>query len=80
MLKDIHDLVHELPEYRERIQKLRMEDTHFEKLHHEYNELDQKILKMEEGYETPSDDYLEELKKKRLHMKDQLLAMIKHET
>lgn len=80
MLEDIHDLVHELPEYMERIQKLRMEDAHFEKLNDEYNELDQKILKMEEGYETPSDDYLEELKKKRLHMKDRLLVMIRSNT
>ena len=79
MLEDIHDLIHELPEYKERIQKLRMEDTRFEELHDEYNRLDQQILKMEQGYETPSDDYMEELKKKRLNLKDQLFSMIKKE-
>ena len=78
MLEDIHDLIHELPEYKERIQKLRNEDPQFNRLHDEYNELDQRILKMEEGYETPSDDYLEELKKKRLNLKDQLVSMIKN--
>jgi uncharacterized protein YdcH (DUF465 family) len=31
---------------------------------------------MEEGIETPSDDVLEELKKKRLYLKDQLFSMI----
>jgi len=31
---------------------------------------------MEEGFETPSDDYLEELKKKRLYLKDRLVSMI----
>jgi uncharacterized protein YdcH (DUF465 family) len=77
MLEDIHDLIHELPEYSERILKLRAENQQFERLHDQYNELDQQILKMEEGYETPSDDYLEELKKKRLNLKDQLLSMIK---
>ncbi|MBT8128553.1 MAG: DUF465 domain-containing protein [Gammaproteobacteria bacterium] len=78
MLEDIHDLIHELPEYRERIQELRAVNPHFEKLHDQYNELDQRILKMEEGYETPSDDYLEELKKTRLNLKDQLVNMIKN--
>ena len=78
MLEDIHDLIHELPEYRERIQELRAENQQFARLHDQYNELDQQILKMEEGYETPSDDYLEELKKKRLNLKDQLVSMIKN--
>jgi uncharacterized protein YdcH (DUF465 family) len=78
MLEDIHDLIHELPEYEERIQELRASNPHFEKLHDQYNELDQQILKMEEGYETPSDDYMEELKKKRLNLKDQLVNMIKN--
>ena len=77
MLGDIHDLIHELPEYKERILQLKASDKHFEKLYGEYNELDQQILRMEEGFETPSDDYLEELKKKRLYLKDQLFGMIK---
>ena len=78
MLEDIHDLIHELPEYKERIQKLRADNPQFGRLHDQYNELDQQILKMEEGYETPSDDYMEELKKKRLILKDQLVSMIKN--
>ena len=78
MLEDIHDLIHELPEYKERIQQLRADNPQFGRLHDQYNELDQQILKMEEGYETPSDEYLEELKKKRLNLKDQLVSMIKN--
>ena len=78
MLSDKHDLIHELPEHKERILKLKMSDKHFEKMYDEYNELDQQILRMEEGFETPSDEYLEELKKKRLHLKDQLFSMIQN--
>ena len=78
MLDDIHDLIHELPEHKERIHQLKMSDKHFAKLYDEYNELDQQILKMEEGFETPSDDVLEEVKKKRLYLKDQLVEMIKN--
>lgn len=76
MFGEKHDLVHELPEHKERIHKLKMTDTHFEKLLDEYHALDNQILRMEEGYETPSDDVLEECKKKRLYLKDQLYSMI----
>ena len=78
MLDDIHDLVHELPEHKERIHQLKMSDKYFVQLYDEYNELDQQILRMEEGYETPSDDVIEEMKKKRLFLKDQLVEMIKN--
>jgi len=78
MLDDIHDLIHELPEHKERIHQLKMSDKHFAKLYDEYNELDQQILRMEEGFETPSDDVLEEVKKKRLYLKDQLVGLIKN--
>ena len=78
MLDDIHDLIHELPEHKERILQLKVSDKHFLKLYDEYNELDQQILGMEEGFETPSDDVLEEVKKKRLYLKDQLVEMIKN--
>jgi len=78
MLDDIHDLIHELPEHKERIHQLKMSDKHFAKLYDEYNELDQQILRMEEGFETPSDDVLEEVKKKRLYLKDKLVEMIKN--
>ena len=77
MLDDIHDLIHELPEHKERIHQLKMSDKHFAKLYEEYNELDHQILRMEEGFETPSDDVLEAMKKKRLYLKDQLLDIIR---
>jgi uncharacterized protein YdcH (DUF465 family) len=78
MLDDIHDLIHELPEHKERILQLKVSDKQFAKLYDEYNELDQQILRMEEGFETPSDDVVEEMKKKRLFLKDQLVEMIKN--
>ena len=37
------------------------------------------MLRVEEGFENTSDEYLEELKKKRLALKDELFAMIKAE-
>lgn len=78
MFGEKHDLIHELPEHRERILHLKMTNKHFEKLLDEYHQLDHEVLRMEEGFETPSDEVLEELKKKRLYLKDQLYSMILH--
>ena len=72
-----HDLIHELPEYRERIHELKTSDHHFSRLFDEYHELDHEVCRIEEGVQTSSDDYTEELKKRRLFLKDQLLAMLK---
>jgi uncharacterized protein YdcH (DUF465 family) len=76
MFGEKHDLIHELPEHKERIHQLKISDEHFAKLFDEYHELDHQVLRMEEGIETPSDEVLEELKKKRLYLKDQLFSMI----
>jgi uncharacterized protein YdcH (DUF465 family) len=72
-----HDLIHELPEYRERIHELKTSDQHFAKLFDEYHEVDHEIHRIEENIETTSDEYLEERKKLRLSLKDQLLEMLK---
>lgn len=72
-----HDLVHELPEYREKIHELKVSDKHFAKLFDEYHEVDHEVRRIEQEIETPSDEYTEELKKKRLLLKDELFGMLK---
>ena len=78
MLNEKHDLIHELPEHRETIHNLKMTDSHFAKLFDEYHEVDHEVHRIETNVETTSDDYLEEKKKQRLHLKDELLQMIKN--
>jgi uncharacterized protein YdcH (DUF465 family) len=78
MFGEKHELINELPEFRERILQLREADERFSKLYDEYHALDDEVLRMEEGFETPSDEVLEELKKKRLYLKDQLFDMLQH--
>lgn len=78
MLNEKHDLIHELPEHRETIHNLKMTDSHFAKLFDEYHEVDHEVHRIETNIETTSDDYLEEKKKQRLHLKDELLQMIKN--
>ena len=77
MLNEKHDLIHELPEYRETIHKLKTSDNHFARLFDEYHEVDHEVHRIETNIETTSDEYLEEKKKQRLHLKDELLEMIR---
>lgn len=77
MFGEHHDLVHELPEYRDKIHEMKVNDQHFLKLFDEYHEVEHEVRRIEQEIETPSDEYTEELKKKRLYLKDQLLEMLK---
>lgn len=71
-----HDLVHELPEYREKIHDLKMNNAHFARLFEQYHEVDHAVHRIESGAEAAGDDYLEGLKKERLALKDQLYALL----
>ncbi len=71
-----HDLIHEFPEHRERIHRLKTTDHHFARIFAQYHDLDHEVHRIENGTEPTSDEYLEERKKERLHLKDQLYRMI----
>ncbi|WP_430455557.1 YdcH family protein [Rheinheimera sp.] len=71
-----HDLVHEFPEYREKIHQLKMTDHHFARLFAEYHDVDHEVFRLEQGAETASGEYLELRKKVRLQLKDQLFRSL----
>lgn len=76
MLGESHDLLHEFPEHADRIADLRENNDTFHHLMDEYNWLDSHIRSLEE-HETPvSDFHIEEMKKRRLLLKDKLYAII----
>ncbi len=72
-----HDLATEMPEFKEAIHKLKESDNHFARLFDEYQELDKEIVRIEQEIDAASDERVEELKKKRLDHKDQLVAMLR---
>ncbi len=72
-----HDLIHELPEYKDAIHELKMKDAHFARLFEKYHELDHEVHRIESGAENTSDEYLETKKKERLNLKDQLFQMLR---
>ena len=67
-----HDIAHEFPEHAEKIHALKTTDAHFAKLFNEYDEDNHAIKKYELGGAVISDEALEDLKKKRLILKDQI--------
>lgn len=77
MFGESHDLANELPEFKEQIHKLKMEDRHFSRLYEEYQEVNLTIQRSEQEIEVHSDEYMEELKLKRLHLKDVLFKMLR---
>jgi uncharacterized protein YdcH (DUF465 family) len=71
-----HDLVHEFPEHREKIHQMKTQNAHFAKLFAEYHETDHAVHRIESGAEASSDEHLENKKKERLLLKDQLYRML----
>lgn len=65
------------PEYRDLITKLKTEDARFERLFDKHNELDQKIKNMEDHIEPGTQVEIENLKKQKLHLKDELYTILK---
>ena len=76
MLPEPHDLLHEFPEHAEVIARLREEDETFHHLMDEYNWLDSHIRSLEEHDMPVSDFHFEEMKKRRVLLKDKLYALI----
>ncbi len=77
MSEGTHDLASELPEYKDRIRELRMQNLHFSRLVSEYHELAKELHQIQAAIETPSDDYTEGLKKRRLATMDEIMTMLR---
>lgn len=71
-----HDLLHELPDHKDTIHKLKTTNNHFARLFDDYHKVDKEIHRIEDNIETPSDDYTNQRKTTRLALKDELHQMI----
>ena len=70
-----HDLHHEFPQYESQIHELKIGDAHFRKLFDEYHYIDKQIHGVE-STQIFTDDELNEMKIRRVHLKDELLKII----
>jgi uncharacterized protein YdcH (DUF465 family) len=73
-----HPLIEEFSEHKDTIHHLKMNNAHFRRLAHEYEGIDKSIYRAEQGIEIVNDDYLESIKKERLHLKDLIYCMLKN--
>jgi len=73
-----HDLLHEFPEYRNKIHDLKMNDPHFKNLFEEYDALGHEIRKLNSGIELGSDAVIHAKKAKLLHIKDAIFARLEN--
>ncbi|MCA9615120.1 MAG: DUF465 domain-containing protein [Sandaracinus sp.] len=72
-----HDLANEFPEYRDRIHELKTSNAHFARLMGEYHDVSKELHAIEAGTETPEDSYVEQRKKVRLALLDEMVAMLR---
>lgn len=71
-----HDLVTEFPNFKDRIHELKVSNAHFRKLFEDYHEVTRTIARAEQRIDLISNTEEEQLRKKRLVLKDELYAMM----
>ena len=71
-----HDLHHEFSELNDKIHEMKTNNNHFRRLFDEYHELTTQVENMENEVTSVSSMTEEEAKKRRLHLKDELYAML----
>ena len=65
------------PEYRDQITQLKTHDAHFVRIFDEHNALDQQIKRMESHAEPSTPLQIEQLKKEKLRLKDEVYAVLR---
>lgn len=71
-----HELAEEFPEFVEKMHELKTGNTHFARLFDDYHEVNRAIHRAETDVEPADDFHQEEMRKKRLALKDQIYAML----
>ena len=71
-----HELNEEFPQDVARIHELKIGNTHFARLAERYHELNRGIHRAESGVEVMADAALEDLKKQRLLLKDEIAGLL----
>ena len=78
MSNNPNDLVEDFPGQAERIHEMKLNDGHFARLYAEYDELNRTIHRIETRVEPTADDVEENLKRRRVHIKDEIAAMLQN--
>ena len=71
-----HPLSAEFPEFKDAIRVLKLGNAHFSKLFNDYDATDKATNRAENGVEHLGNEALENLKKMRVMLKDQVLHLL----
>ena len=71
-----HELREEFPDQVDRLHALKVSDVRAARMMDDYHDLNREVHRIETDVTPASDETLEDLKKKRLHLKDQIAAML----
>lgn len=71
-----HELADEFPHDHALLHDLKLNDAHFVTLADRYRTVNDEIHRIEAGIDTPSDEYTETLKKKRLALIDEISGIM----
>lgn len=72
-----HELPEEFPQHVEKMRVLKETDAHFARLHDEYHEINRKVFRAETRLDPMEDLTMDELRKKRMFVKDQIWAILR---
>ena len=73
-----HNLTNEFPELAEKINTFKLNDDVFKKMYVNYEEINALIQHYEEGDQNhTTDEHLTDLRKKRVHLKDDLYSYLR---
>ena len=72
-----HELREDFPEYADKIHDLKVNDARFRKLSEDYHEVNREVHRIEIGEEHVSTGEEEDIRKKRMALKDEIYAMLK---
>jgi uncharacterized protein YdcH (DUF465 family) len=71
-----HELAEEFPHQQEEISALKAKDVHFARLCDAYHEINRSIHRAETNVEPTDDFHMQEMRKTRLSLKDQIASRL----
>ena len=72
-----HPLTEEFPEFESKIHEMKVDNGHFKNLFEAYDEVDHEIYRIESDSEPASDEAANQLRIRRLHLKDEIYKFLK---
>lgn len=71
-----HELAEEFPEHVEKMSEMKVGNAHFARLFDEYHEINRAIHRAETDIEPTDDFNMEDMRKKRMRLKDEIYGML----